>query len=211
MFPQRQKILYGEDAMIEETFVSQIHANPAFEEGFFDGLSENETDTTPSPPEKDPSYGHALLGEYWSNMLWAGPYRGHLGNLSVVHPAADLPGVYHLTFLDTPNVAQLVLEFEDSVIVFESPPQQSELVIQWVGENLGKPISHLWVSFFGKEMQYPFGKTIDADFSPPRRTDWTSCPIIIMIILSTLPSLSRLERLSSFPRWPRPIGSRFPG
>ena len=86
------------------------------------------------------------MTEYWSNTLWAGEYTSSLDFLNVSHPADDLPGAHHLAFLNNTNFYQLVLEFEESVIVFEAPPHQSELVIQWVEENIKKPISHLWVS-----------------------------------------------------------------
>ncbi|KAH7355636.1 hypothetical protein BKA66DRAFT_430002 [Pyrenochaeta sp. MPI-SDFR-AT-0127] len=146
LFPQTQKLIYGDEAILEETIVSQIYVNPQFEQGHFDGLALNETETTPSPPRADPKYGHAEVTEYWSNTLWAGAYTGSLKFLNVTHPADDLPGAHHLVFLNNTNFAQLILEFKESVIVFEAPPHQSELVIQWVKENLKKPISHLWVS-----------------------------------------------------------------
>lgn len=144
-FPRNQKIVYGDEALLEETIISAITVNPPFEENHFDGLSTNETDTTPSPPEDIPGYGRALVGEYWSAAIWSGPYSGTLANASSTTLAADLPGAYHLVFLDNPNFGQIILEFEESVIVFESPPHQSDLVIRWVKENIGKPISHLYV------------------------------------------------------------------
>jgi len=146
LFPRTQKIIYGDEVILEETVVSQISVNPEFEPGHFEGLTLNETETTPSPPRADPEYGHAVIGEYWSNTLWAGAYTGSLEFLNVTHPADDLPGAHHLLFLNATNFAQLVLEFKESVIVFEAPPHQSELVIQWVEANIKKPISHLWVS-----------------------------------------------------------------
>ncbi|KAI9148732.1 hypothetical protein HJFPF1_10774 [Paramyrothecium foliicola] len=146
LFPHSQKTIYQEHAIIEETDISKVHVDSAFEEGFFSGLSSEETETTPSPPKAIPGYEHAYIGDWWSNTLWTGPYRGTLGNAVAKQLYADLPGVYHLSFSDNPNFSHLILEFEDSVMVFEAPPQQTDLVIQWVEENLRKPISHLWVS-----------------------------------------------------------------
>lgn len=145
LFPRTQKIVYGDEVILEETVVSRIYVNPRFEQGHFNGLALDETETTPSPPRADPKYGHAEVNEYWSNTLWSGAYTGSLEFLNVTHPADDLPGAHHLVFLNNTNFAQLVLEFKESVVVFEAPPHQSELVIQWVKENLKKPISHLWV------------------------------------------------------------------
>jgi hypothetical protein len=147
LFPQQQKTLYREDFVLEHTAISRIHVNSTFEPGFFDGLGPDETDTVPAPPQPIEGYGHALLGEWWSNTMWPGLYQGTYGAASATLPAADLPGAHRLEFMDGPVMAQLVLEFEESVIVFEAPPHQTKLVIQWVKETLDKPISHVYVSF----------------------------------------------------------------
>lgn len=138
-------VLYNGDAIIEDAVVSKITVNPDFGSGLFDGLGANETKTQPEPPKMMPGYSHAEIGEYWYNTLWGGQYTGTLANLSVTQPAADLPRVHKLLFLDSPSLEQLVLEFDDSVIVFEAPAHQTDLVIGWIQEKLKKPITHLWV------------------------------------------------------------------
>ncbi|KAH7325578.1 hypothetical protein B0I35DRAFT_493444 [Stachybotrys elegans] len=143
-FPRQQKMLY-DDSTIEETVVSRIRVNPAFDAEFFQGLDPNATTTVPSPPEQAPDYGHALLGEFWSNTIWTGPYQGTFDGINASTPAADLPGAHHLAFAGS-TISQLVLEFEESVLVFEAPHHQSDLVIQWVETHIGKPITHLWPS-----------------------------------------------------------------
>ena len=146
MFPQSQKTFYKGDAIVEETEITRISVNPVFTENFFDGLDADETTSEPSPPKKVPGYGHGLLGQFWSNMLWGGQYSGTIGELEASNIADDLPRVHHLAFSNGVSIAQLVLEIGESVIVFESPHHQSDLVIQWVKETIGKPITHLWVS-----------------------------------------------------------------
>lgn len=172
MFPQRQKVLYNEVSILEETEVSRIYVDTTFEEGFFDGLDEGETETVPSPPEEIPGYAHAELADYWNILMYGGPYQGTIGNASATQVASDLPGVHHLVFLDSPNVAQLILEFENSVIVLDAPPHQSDLVIEWVDENIGKPITQLWVS--AKHLYYTVIRTdisltmlLSSDFPSP--------------------------------------------
>ncbi|KFA51015.1 hypothetical protein S40293_09923 [Stachybotrys chartarum IBT 40293] len=135
MFPQSQKIFYKGDAIVEETEITSISVNPIFAEFFFDGLDANETASVPSPPMKVLSYGHGLLGQFWSNMLWGGQYLGTIGDLEASNPADDLPGVHHIALSDGGGIAQLVLELEDYTIVFESPHHQSDLVIQWVSHH----------------------------------------------------------------------------
>ncbi|KAH6981544.1 hypothetical protein BKA56DRAFT_672355 [Ilyonectria sp. MPI-CAGE-AT-0026] len=40
----------------------------------------------------------------------------------------------------------MVVELDDSVIVFDAPAHQSILVMQWVQETLGKSVTHVWSS-----------------------------------------------------------------
>lgn len=146
LFPRHQKIWYKGDSIVEETEITNISTDSTFDEGYFNGLDASETTTIQAAPKKVPGYSHALLGEFWSHMLWGGQYMGTIGGAVVSLPAADLPGAYHIIFSDGPGLAQLVLEFEDFVLIFEAPHHQTDLVIQWVDENIGKPITYLWVS-----------------------------------------------------------------
>jgi hypothetical protein len=70
---------------------------------------------------------------------------GDLGNVSATHPLAAVPNLWNLQFENT-AYAQLVMEFEDGVIVADAPPKQTQEVIRWVEDNIGKPITHFWVS-----------------------------------------------------------------
>ncbi|KAI9148722.1 hypothetical protein HJFPF1_10764 [Paramyrothecium foliicola] len=160
MFPRSQKTFYKGDAIVEETEITRITVNPLFPQRFFDGLRTNETTSSPSPPMKIPSYDHGLLGQFWSNMIWGGQYPSTIGDLEASSIADDLPGVHHITFTKGVSISQLVLELEDSVIVFESPHHQSDLVIQWVEEIIGKPITHLWISHHHHDHNYDVDKFV---------------------------------------------------
>jgi hypothetical protein len=134
--------IYNDKSILEDTTVSNIIVNPDFPLDFFDGLPESESPTPKVAPAKLPGYSAAEIGEYYTNTFWTGPYRGTFSNISVTNPAADLPGLYRISFVDAPVLEQLVLEFEDNVIVMESPPHQTDLVIRWVNETIKKPIMH---------------------------------------------------------------------
>ncbi|KAL7952088.1 metallo-beta-lactamase superfamily protein [Trichoderma barbatum] len=159
-FPHRRMVLYNGSAILEDTTVSRVSVNPPFAPGFFDGLEANETQTRSAPPKRISGYTHAEIGEYWYNTLWGGEYTGTYNNLSVVQPASDLPRVHKLLFLDSSNLEQLVLEFDDAVIVFEAPPHQTDLVIRWVKEKLKKPITHLWPSHHHHDHNYDVRKYV---------------------------------------------------
>ncbi|KFA68552.1 hypothetical protein S40285_07054 [Stachybotrys chlorohalonatus IBT 40285] len=119
------------------------------------------------------------------NYKEGGQYRGTIGNAIATQPAADLPGLHYLRFSDSPSLAHLILEFEDSVLVFEAPPHQTDLVIQWVEDNLHRPISHLWVSHHHHDHNLDVAKYVNIGASiivPEVATSyWSQIPNINLI------------------------------
>lgn len=144
-FPQNVKQIYNDGATLQDFLIYGIEVNPSFAPGTFDGLSANQTETTPLAPVIEPDYGFAQLGEWASNGLWTGKYKGKSSNVSATHPIPSVPQLWHLSFLDAPAYNQIIMEFDDALIVGEAPPQQSFQVMQWVKDNLGKNITHIWV------------------------------------------------------------------
>ncbi|KAL7952502.1 metallo-beta-lactamase superfamily protein [Trichoderma compactum] len=144
-----------------DTTVSRVSVNPTFSPDSFDGLPANETETCSAPPKRTAGYTHAEIGEYWYNTFWGGEYTGTYNNLSVVQPAADLPRAHKLLFLDQTNLEQLVLEFDDSIIVFEAPPHQIDLVIQRVNETLKRPVTHFCPSHHHHDHNYEVRKYVE--------------------------------------------------
>jgi hypothetical protein len=150
MFPQRFQSIYntplGSDAVLEDFLVQDIRVNPSFITYFFDGLSENSTETRKEAPAYSPEYPHGEISEAFSNMLWGPGFVLTSSNVTASHPIEGISQIWNLIFQDS-SYAQLVMEFEDGVIVADAPPHQSAFVINWVQTNLKKPITHLWVSF----------------------------------------------------------------
>jgi hypothetical protein len=153
MFPRRFKIVYNDVHLLADFLVDNVDVNPVYPAGFFSGLPVQQN-ALPAAPETSSEYGHAEIGEYLSNILYNGEYQGTLANLSATHPVPSLPNLWALSFLDSPAYSQLVLEFDDAVIVTDAPPHQSHLVIQWIGETLGKNVTHIWVSTSIDNMLY---------------------------------------------------------
>ena len=146
MFPQRVQNVYNGTAVLEDFVIRGISTNPAFPTGFFDGISSNDSVLFPkTAPKTDPEYGHAELHEVWSNGLYTGGYRGTLANLTVQYPLDDVPNLRYLQFADSPSYSQIVVEIGKGVIVMDSPKHQTQLVIQWIKDNLKKPITHIFV------------------------------------------------------------------
>jgi hypothetical protein len=97
--------------------------------------------------EPKPKIGFAISDNFHRmNMLWYGGYAGSLENLTVIHPVPQLPKLHHLTFNDAPAYRGLIAEFDDAVMVVDSPPHQSKLTIQWVQQTLHRNVTHLLVS-----------------------------------------------------------------
>lgn len=153
MFPHHVQTVYNAttqslNAPLEDYVVEKITVNPNFSSDFFNGLSDGNSFYPRAAPKKVQGVSHAHLTEFSSNMLWGGITNSTVDRLEVTHPILDLPQV-HWIVLDneTLGVKQLVLEFENEVIVGDAPPQWTTNVIQWISENLGKPVTHIWVSF----------------------------------------------------------------
>lgn len=144
MFPRRFKIVYNNVHLLADFLVDRVDVNPVFPAGFFNPLPISANAPVPAL-EISTEYGSAEIGEYSSNMLYNGKYTGTLGNLSATNPIESLPNLWALTFKDSPAYSQMVMEFEDAVIVTDAPPHQSHLVIQWVQQTLERNISHIWV------------------------------------------------------------------
>ncbi|KAH8892699.1 hypothetical protein GQ53DRAFT_860750 [Thozetella sp. PMI_491] len=152
MFPHHVQTIYNSssqklDATIEDYIVEEIIVNPDFSSDFFDGLPANESMFPKSAPKRVQGISHARITEFSSNMLWGGITQSSVDDLRAEQPVPGLPTVHWLILdNDTLGVKQLVLEFQNQVIVGDAPPQWTSNVIQWVSENLKKPITHLWPS-----------------------------------------------------------------
>lgn len=143
LFPHRFKRIYNNEHALLDFMADDVLINPEFAPGFFDGPEARDASHA---PRKDSNYTSGEIGEYLWNNLWTGPFLGTFGNLSAVQPFEDLPGLWWLEIQDAPVYKQVVLEFEDAIIVLDGPPHQSHLVLQWVRERFGRSVTHIWVS-----------------------------------------------------------------
>ncbi|KAH7139969.1 hypothetical protein B0J13DRAFT_478345 [Dactylonectria estremocensis] len=149
-FPHQIQSVYNSssqnlDAVLEDYTIEQITLNPKFPSGFFDGIAEEESMFPKAAPRKVQGFSHARITEFSSNMLWSGLKNTTAEDLKSKQPIPGLPSVHWLILEgDELGVKQLIIEFETEVIVCDAAPQHSISVIQWIAENLKKPITHLW-------------------------------------------------------------------
>lgn len=146
-FPTRFKSIYNGHKVFADYAISEVLVNVPVDMAF-------ETRGGRQPehvPTQSTNYNFAEIGELYESHVWSGQYSGTLPNLTALNPYPELPGLWTLTFQDANLYRQLVYEFEDFVVVLDCPPHQSHLVIQWVKEQLKKPLKYVWVGTTASE------------------------------------------------------------
>ncbi|KAF4973911.1 hypothetical protein FZEAL_9137 [Fusarium zealandicum] len=149
-FPHLVQTVYNSttqklDATLEDYIIDSVSINPKFSRKYFQGLPEGKGFFPKSAPKKVEGVTHAHITEFSSNMLWSGITNSTVEGIKVKNPVPGMPNV-HWLLLDAGKlgVKQLIIEFEDHVIVGDAPPQWTNEVIQWIEKNINKPITHLW-------------------------------------------------------------------
>ncbi|KAL7935120.1 hypothetical protein V8C35DRAFT_279576 [Trichoderma chlorosporum] len=149
-FPHRVQTVYNStsqalNAPLEDFQIETVTVNPKFPADYFQGLPENQSWFPKAAPERIEGITHWWLTEFFGNGLWAGVKNSTVEGIKVEQPVKGLPKV-HWVIVDDDilGVKQMILEFENSVIVCDAPPQWTLSVIQWIKEDLKKPVSHIW-------------------------------------------------------------------
>jgi hypothetical protein len=152
MFPRHVQTVYNStstllDAPLEDFIVETVEINPDFSHDFFEGIPENQSMFPKAAPHKVDGVTHAHLTEYSSNLLWSYTDNSTVQDLAAIAPVKGLPTVHWLIVKDDYlGVKQAIIEFENEVIIGDAAPTWSLNVIEWVKENIGKPITYVFVS-----------------------------------------------------------------
>ncbi|KAM6509851.1 hypothetical protein FALCPG4_017491 [Fusarium falciforme] len=149
-FPHLVQTIYNSttqnlNQVLEDFIIEEVTLNPKFPKGFFDGIDEEKSFAPKTGPKKIPGVLDGVVTELNTNMLGTAFKNASIENLKVETPLKDFPYVHWVIVDDGDEmgVKQLVIEFENEVIVCDAPPQWSKAVMQWVAENLKKPITHV--------------------------------------------------------------------
>lgn len=155
MFLQRFQWIYdnplGSDAVLKDVLVEHIDINPTFGPSFFAGLAAKDSESPQAAPKANSEISHSDVLEGFTNMVWSSDQLD-LGNLSAIYPLKDVLKLWNLNY-ENINYAQLVMEFGDDVIVADEPEKQTDAVIEWIQQNIAKPITHVWVSRLMMQLQ----------------------------------------------------------
>ncbi|KAF5009447.1 hypothetical protein FDECE_4330 [Fusarium decemcellulare] len=149
-FPHTVQTIYNSttqslSAVLEDFVIDKVTLNPDFPSGFFDGIDEEKSFAPKAAPKKVPGVAEGLITEFSTNMFGSAVRNASIENLKTKTPLNDLPNVHWIIIDDGDElgVKQWVIEFEEEVIVCDAPPLWSKAVMQWVAENLKKPITHV--------------------------------------------------------------------
>ncbi|GJC98904.1 metallo-betalactamase superfamily protein [Colletotrichum higginsianum] len=141
-FPTGWKTFYNGRHLLMTSGVSQVLVNPSFAAGFFDGPGDR---SRLEKPRKSPQQDFSEVGERSGVYIWLGPFAMTAANISASQPLPELPGLWYLQIGNVrPTYRQVVLVLEDSVIVMDSPPHQSLLVLEWIEQTIGRKVTHVW-------------------------------------------------------------------
>ncbi|UKZ75257.1 hypothetical protein TrVFT333_002932 [Trichoderma virens FT-333] len=149
-FPHRVQTVYNSTSQalnspLEDFQIDEITVNPKFPTNYFQGLPESQSWSPKAAPKKVDGIDHWWLTEFSGNGIWTGLKNSTVEGIKTEQPVKGLPKLHWVILDDNVlGVKQMILEFEESVIVCDAPPQWTLSVIQWIKENLKKPISHLW-------------------------------------------------------------------
>ncbi|KAM6485397.1 hypothetical protein HDV62DRAFT_404146 [Trichoderma sp. SZMC 28011] len=152
-YPNRIQTIYNEVYVLEDYTISQISANPQFPDGYFKALpptppAGSPPDNVAQLPRTDNEYPRSEVHEFYETGLWFGPF-GQQNNVSSVvakpvFPGGNVPQIVNLYVGTVPDYVQLLVEFEDGLVITDAAPHRSKIILQWVKENYpGKSITHV--------------------------------------------------------------------
>lgn len=151
-FPSRIQTIYNGRYVLEDYVNDKVTVNPEFPNGFFDAVPPTDPTAPPAsfhphPPHTDDEYPRSEVHEFYESGLWFGPF-GDQNNVSTVvakpvFPGGSIPQIINL-YVGGPNYVQLLVDFEDGILLVDAPPHRFKILSEWVKRNIpGKKITHV--------------------------------------------------------------------
>lgn len=152
-YPRRTQNIYNEIWVIEDSFAEKVIINPNFPKDMFKAKPPKSPEGGmidpyhPHPPRTDDEYPRSEVHEFYEAGLWFGPFGNFFNTSAVVmapvFPRGSVPQIMNLYVAD-PNYLQLLVEFDDGLVITDAAPHRSKIVLQWIEENLpGKKVTHV--------------------------------------------------------------------
>ena len=158
LFPHRFQTVYNAAAVLEDFVITAIGVNENISADYFkpdiapypkDEVYPKGTQppptTTPSKPAQNPEYSRSEVHEAFEAGLWSGPFGEMYGvsNVSISHPIQGLDEI-RLVYIGYPDYVQVLVEFEDGLLITDAPAHRSKIILDWVDIHMkGKKITHV--------------------------------------------------------------------
>ncbi|EXM19340.1 hypothetical protein FOTG_12595 [Fusarium oxysporum f. sp. vasinfectum 25433] len=145
-FPHTIQTIYNSSSqrlgvVLEDFVIDKINATVEFPKDFFDPGSDGQNRIM---QKKTPGVPSGLVTDYSTSLLGSPVKNVSVDALKSIRPV-DLLQLYWLIIDDSHDLGfkQLIIEFENEVIVCDAPPFWSEAVMEWIKKTIGKKVTYV--------------------------------------------------------------------
>ncbi|KAJ0151324.1 hypothetical protein HZ326_6160 [Fusarium oxysporum f. sp. albedinis] len=145
-FPHTIQTIYNSSSqrlgvVLEDFVIDKINATAEFPKDFFDPGSDGQNRIM---QKRTPGVPSGLVTDYSTSLLGSPVKNVSVDALKSTRPV-DLPQLYWLIIDDSHDLGfkQLIIEFENEVIVCDAPPFWSEAVMEWIKKTIGKKVTYV--------------------------------------------------------------------
>ncbi|EXK84617.1 hypothetical protein FOQG_11402 [Fusarium oxysporum f. sp. raphani 54005] len=145
-FPHTIQTIYNSSSqrlgvVLEDFVIDKINATAEFPKDFFDPGSDGQNRIM---QKKTPGVPSGLVTDYSTSLLGSPVKNVSVDALKSIRPV-DLLQLYWLIIDDSHDLGfkQLIIEFENEVIVCDAPPFWSEAVMEWIKKTIGKKVTYV--------------------------------------------------------------------
>ncbi|KAL5590457.1 hypothetical protein FOBRF1_014014 [Fusarium oxysporum] len=145
-FPHTIQTIYNSSSqrlgvVLEDFVIDKINATAEFPKDFFDPGPDGQNRIM---QKKTPGVPSGLVTDYSTSLLGSPVKNVSVDALKSIRPV-DLLQLYWLIIDDSHDLGfkQLIIEFENEVIVCDAPPFWSEAVMEWIKKTIGKKVTYV--------------------------------------------------------------------
>ena len=152
LLPYRLQTIYNSKSVLEDFMVDAISINAELSQDFFKpdilrqrSNGQSETFSKLSKPSRSPEYPRSEVHELFETGLWSGPW-GEYYNVSDVVISHPFPSFKQIStiYVGYPDYVQILVEFEDGLLITDAAPHRSKIILDWVDMNMrGKRITYV--------------------------------------------------------------------
>ena len=141
--PHRLQTVYNSVSVLEDIAVESIILNEVLQEDFFESGSATTVLRQSQRLATSSEYPRSEVLEFFEAGLWDGPFEGNVSQVVVGYP---IPGMEQIMtiYIGYPDYVQVMVEFENGLLITDAAPHRSKIILEWVEANKGgKKITHV--------------------------------------------------------------------